>query len=622
MGLIATLAGKLGYAKKPAGGRASYGYDASQLNRLTASMQAESQFINTTLRFQLRILRARSRQAAQNNPFARRFIAMVVANVCGPLPFRLEAKVKNRSGKPDDIANDAIEVCWKSWGKPGQCDITGKWSWNTLQRLLVRNLATDGELLLRKLRGPQYGPHGYKLQVIDVDRLHELKNQALDNGGAIHAGIEVDPYGKPVAYWLLKRKPAQWQISGYTLEYDRVPAEEIIHLFVPDFAEQVRGVPWMYAALLNLVHLGAFEEAAVIAARVGAANMGFIQSPDGGMTLAEQQGQDATTQGAEPSINADPGSYQFLPPGYTAVKGMDARFPDAAVEPFIRACLRGVAAGLDVAYHNLANDLENVNYSSARIGELDERDAWMQLQGFTAEHLHQPLYEDWLRMQVLTGKLPFDPARIDKYVDVHWQARRWAWVDPLKEVGAAIEAINAKIKSRTRVAAEMGEDLEDVFEEIQAEQEAAKLAGIELVPVLPKVSGAVDGAGATDGNVASGDTAGTSGKKARWRDETRGADPDDALHVHVHQGAVTVAPEISVPESIRHSVEHHIEGIDDMASQMSRVAQESARSTNAVNEAARKTDEIVRGVMQKLEDTTNRRLAAAEKIMNGEADHN
>jgi capsid protein len=66
-----------------------------------------------------------------------------------------------------------------------------------------------------------------------------------------------------------------------------MPADEIIHVFVPEFAEQVRGVPWMYAALLNLVHLGAFEEAAVIAARIGAANMGFIESPDGGKTLAD-----------------------------------------------------------------------------------------------------------------------------------------------------------------------------------------------------------------------------------------------------------------------------------------------------------------------------------------------
>lgn len=485
MGVLDYFAGKLGFARKPARG---YGYAAADKSRLTASLLAESQFINNTLRYQLRTLRARSRQAAQNNPFARRFAQMVVDNVCGPVPFRMEGKVRNRKGKFDTTANDALEAAWSSWSKPGNCEVTGKWSWSATQRLVVRTLAVDGELLLKKLRGPEYGKHGYRLQIIDADRLSELKNASLANGGAIHAGVEVDASGKPVGYHLLKRKPSQWQGAGYTAETEFVPADDMIHVFVPEFAEQIRGVPWMYAALLNLVHLGAFEEAAVIAARIGASNMGFIQSPDGGQTLAQSQGKDGS---GNPQINNEPGSFQFLPPGYE-IGGWNPKYPDAAIEPFIKACLRGVAAGVGVAYHNLANDLEGVNYSSARIGELDERDSWMSLQNFVAEHLHQPLYEDWLRMQVLTGTLPFELDKLDKYKAVYWQGRRWQWIDPLKEVGAAIEAVNARLKSRTRVVAEMGEDFEAVLEEIAAEEQMAKDKNIELGAVQPKVAGTVE----------------------------------------------------------------------------------------------------------------------------------
>ena len=53
------LAAWAGYAKKPAH-KNTWGFDAAQLSRLTASLQAEAQFINTTLRYQLRILRARA----------------------------------------------------------------------------------------------------------------------------------------------------------------------------------------------------------------------------------------------------------------------------------------------------------------------------------------------------------------------------------------------------------------------------------------------------------------------------------------------------------------------------------------------------------------------------------
>jgi lambda family phage portal protein len=509
MKLLDAIAKWAGYA--PAR-RAQSGFAAADHSRLTAALTSETQFINTTLRYQLRTLRARSRQAAQNNPYAKRFAQMVVDNVCGPVPFRLQAKVKFNSGKLDTVANKAIEREWGAWGRVGACELTGKWSWNTAQRLLVRCLAVDGELLLRKYRGPDYGRHGYQLQIIDVDRLWEMKNEQLKGGGAIHMGVEVDPTGRPLAYHLLKRKPAQWQL-GYVHETERVPADEIIHLFVPDFAEQSRGIPWIYAALLNLVHLGAFEEAAVIAARVGAAQMGVIQSPDGGQTLANSASQDA--QG-NPQIDAEPGSFPVLPPGYE-MTGWNPKYPDAAIGPFIKACLRGISAGVGVAYHNLANDLEGVNYSSARIGELDERDAWMGLQTFTIEHLHEPLYADWLRTQVLAGTLPFDPSRLDKYRDVYWQPRRWAWVDPLKEVRANIEAIEARLKSRTRTIAEQGDDIEDTFDEIAQEEALADEKGIDLTPApsTPAADTPADGADAGGDGSASGDSA--AGNKSRRR---------------------------------------------------------------------------------------------------------
>lgn len=523
MSWVDSVARRFGFGRI---GRRGQGYAAADSSRLTAALLSESQFINTTLRYQGRILRARSRQLAQNNPYARRYVQMVVDNVCGPEPFKLQGKVKMRSGKLDDVSNDLLEDCWKSWGRAGNCEVTGKWSWNTLQRLLVRNLCVDGEVLIRKMKGLEFGPHGMQLQLIDADRLWEHKNESLVGGGAIQASIEVDANGKPVAYWILNRKPAQWQSSGYTLDMERVPADEVIHLFVPDFAEQVRGVPWMYAAMLNLVHLGAFEEAAVIAARIGASQMGFIESPDGGQALADSAGKDAQQN---PQIDVEPGQMSTLPPGYKFNAGWNPKYPDAAVEPFIRACLRGVSAGVGVAYHNLANDLVNVNYSSARIGELDERDMWLGLQVFVSDHLHQPfMCRDWMPTQVLMGKLPFNVNNLDRYRAVAFRGRRWAWVDPLKEVGAQIEAIEAKLKSRTAVIADQGEDITETWEEIQQEEAMAEDMDIDLDPVAPKVAGAVNEPGVAPGDAGSASDnadAGDSNKKRQLRAVPRYRDP-------------------------------------------------------------------------------------------------
>lgn len=494
MSWLDKIAARLGY-KKPR--RSSgIGYAAAEIGRLTSSLRGETEFINNTLRRDLRILRARSRAASQNNPYGKRFVQMCVDNIAGPVPFKLEGCVKNRSGKPDATANGKIESAWREFCKAGNCDITGKWSMRTLISLLVRILATDGELLVRVYRGPERGPHGIKLQVIDVDRLWEQKNAALDNGGAIHMGVEVDSMNRPVAYHIARRKPASSLYHPYPMEFDRIPADEILHVFVPEFAEQIRGVPWMYAALLNLVHMGAFEEAAVINARIGAAQMGFITTPDGDTPTPDQK--DSSTGVAE--FNAEPGTFRVLQDGQT-VEGWNPQFPDAAVGPFVKAMLRGISSGLGVAYHNLANDLEGVNYSSARIGEGDERDHWMSLQNFFIDHVMEPIAcRFWMPQAIAAGVLPFEFSKLDKYTDLYFQGRRWKGIDPLKETQASVLAIENKLNSRTRVVAEGGDDIEDILDELQAESEsiaAHKLTATAAKPKKPAKPTAGDG-GADD----------------------------------------------------------------------------------------------------------------------------
>jgi len=473
MGIIQRL------STPPRAARRSTGFAAADVSRLTASLATQSEFINNTLRYQLRTLRARSRQLCRNNAYGKRFAQMVVDNLCGPSPFILQAKVKTKRGKLDDMANVRIEAGWKSWSRKGEADITGLWSLNALWRLIARIWAVDGEVLIRKYRGPEYGQHGYRLQIIDSDRLDELKNATLPNGGAIYMGIEMDAVQRPVAYHLLKRKPVQWSTNTYSRESERVPADEILHLYLPEMADQGRGVPWMYAAMMELVHLGAFEEAAVIAARVGASQMGVIQSPDGGSQMVG----DSTDTNNNPQIEAEPGTFPMLPPGYS-MESWNPKYPDAAVGPFLKSCLRGIAAGLGVAYHNLANDLESVNFSSGRIGEQDERDMWMSLQSFKIEHLIQPVYEDWLGMQILLGKLPFEYGD-QRYYDVRFQGRRWTPIDPQKEISANIDAINARLKSRTRVVAELGEDFEDVVAELAMEEALLKEKNLTPAPAQP-----------------------------------------------------------------------------------------------------------------------------------------
>ncbi len=129
-----------------------------------------------------------------------------------------------------------------------------------------------------------------------------------------------------------------------------------------------------------------------------------------------------------------------------------------------------MATGQGLAYNTYSNDLENVNLSSIRQGKLDERDGWKDLQEWFIEAVCHPIYERWLEYSLLAGKIlntngkPIPASRLSKFLEVEWQARRWEWIDPLKEEKAITEAqINGR-KSPSESIRESGRDPIDVWE--------------------------------------------------------------------------------------------------------------------------------------------------------------
>lgn len=461
----------------------SAGYFAAEYSRITSSLVAEARHINTSIRYQGYTLLARSRQLADNNPYAVKFFQMVVNNVCGPSPFILQGKVKTKSGKSDTQANSAIEAAWARWKKPGICDYIKRLSLDDIFRLAIRTVARDGECLIRIYEGATAGPFGIQLQVVDTDRLDYLHNEELANGNVVHAGVEVDQEGRTVAYHLLKRRPTQWQMGGrYIGERIRVPADQIIHLFIPLSAEQIRGIPWMYAVMITLHQLGMFDEAAVIAARVGAAKMGFFERTADYVPPCDEQGnptEETDTSGAR-ITDADPGTFEELPQGLKFSQ-WTPDYPSDQYGTFKTAALRGLAAGLSVNHPVLAQDFGAVNFSSLRGAVLEEREHWMELQNWFIEYCCIPIYERWLQMATLSGKLTVNGS-LEKYQSINFQGRRWTWVDPLKDVQSNIEAIKWGLKSRTECVSEAGGDMEDTLDMLAAENDMAKAKGVDIAP--------------------------------------------------------------------------------------------------------------------------------------------
>jgi lambda family phage portal protein len=466
------------------------GFAGGAVNRLTSSLANWSGSVNADLDMALPILRARARHLAQNNEHGKRFLSLVATNVVGRANPRLQVRALKDLRNPnaptqlDKAANDTIEIHWERWGKT--CDLSGRHkTLYSLLRTAVKGVARDGEALIRVIRDRRL-PYGMALQLLEADRLDETMNVRLDNGNTVRQGVEIDSALRPVAYYIKSSHPGDnYALASNTTE--RVPSSDIYHLFTPERAEQVRGITWLHAIIMRGSIIHNFEEAAVVAAQIGASKIAALERADdapdalGGMADG--------MSGGLPQIKVEAGEMFELPPGYR-LNSWNPEYPHANFESFLKSCLRGLAAGLDVAAHNLTGDMNEVNYSSARIAELSERETWMVLQDWLITSFVQPLYEEWLAVSLLSGAITFEvsgkaiPAeRFDKFRNAsRFQGKRWQWVDPLKEADANSALIAAGLTSRTRIAAEQGDELEDIIDELAQEKLMMEAAGLSESP--------------------------------------------------------------------------------------------------------------------------------------------
>lgn len=450
-------------------------FSASKIGRATLDWIVSPLSPDAAMRGHLTAIRSRARDLERNNEWVRGFLRSLENNVLGESGITLQMRVKETDGRFDEVANDKIEMAFWQWGRPGRCEVSGRLSWVDLQRLVLRCLARDGEVLVRKIRARA----GLRLQIIEADVLDVEDNRRAANGNDIRFGVELDSYRRPVAYHLLNHHPGDTTWMGDAAgQKTRVPAEDIIHLFRPERPEQTRGLPWLVASMTRLKMLDGYAEAELMAARTGAAKMGFFtkQTPDGWTGEIDGDGNLA--------MDASPGTIEELPPGVD-FKSWDTNHPNSGYGEFVKNCLRGVATSLGISYNTLASDLEGVNYSSIRAGLLEEREVWRSIQRFLIEHLCEPVFEEWLTLELLSGRLGLPFEKMWKFNAPEFRGRRWAWVDPKKDIEAAVMAVEHRHRSLRDVIAEGGGDIFDVLRTTKADEELAASLGITLTPATP-----------------------------------------------------------------------------------------------------------------------------------------
>jgi lambda family phage portal protein len=454
---------------------------------------------DNALRYNQWLLRDKSRHLALFNPYGKRFFAELDANVCGADGYTLQMQVKQETpftladgtviaaGMPDEGANEAIEDAWyEFWHDKGHVTVDGELSGPELDRLWLKAVACDGDCLVRIIPGFD-NDWNFALQLFEADQLDPNYNEVLPSGNEIRMSVEIDKWGRRIAYHILPYKPGDWQYSASNgssvqtyRDRIRIPAEECVFWFPKDRLNQTRGWPWLTPVIDKLNSIDKMDEAELAASRAAAEKMGFFTKTE---TAEEYSGQQDDKGNF--IIQSQPGAIEQLPVGWT-FQGWDPKHPTANYGEYLKTALRSVAGGVNMAYGTLANDRSDSSFSAERTAVMDERELYKVVQSGFAVGAKKPVFSAWLRMALVAGKVKLKNGsalrvtKFDKFNRPFFQGRRWGWLNPQQDINAAILAEQNGYKSKSQIIAEGGGYIEDVFTEIASDKALAQQHGLEF----------------------------------------------------------------------------------------------------------------------------------------------
>jgi lambda family phage portal protein len=380
--------------------------------------------------------------------------------------------------KPSSLIGDAdlrdrVQRLWLAW--TDEADADGLTDFYGLQAMVAREMFVAGECFVR-LR-PRRAEDGLlvplQLQLLQSEMLPFEKTETAANGNRIRCGIEFDAIGRRVAYHFRRRHPGDSTDQGAVIpETVRVPAADVLHIYRPIDAGQIRGLPHIAPAMVRLFLLDQYDDAELDRKKTAAMFAGFITktAPEEPM-MGEAE---ADLDGAA-IASLEPGTMQVLLPGED-VKFSSPADVGGGYEAFQYRTLLAVSASLGLPYHLVTGDVRQANYSSLRAELVEFRRRIGQLQhGVIVHQLCRAVWQRWLETAVLSGALDADPAAVRP---VQWIPPRWDWVDPLKDIQAQVLAMEAGITSRRKVVEATGYDIEEVDRENAAD--AARATGLGL----------------------------------------------------------------------------------------------------------------------------------------------
>jgi lambda family phage portal protein len=434
--------------------------------------------------------RARAQDAQRNNPWLRRAVRLIVSHQigCGMQP---------RPKFDDPERRAKVLALWET--SAAELDADGVYDAYGLQQAMTSARLESGEVFARlRYRRPSDGlAVPLQVQLIEADLCPLSYNDRARN---IRQGIERSPTGRRLRYWMHPEHPREAWLPPDPNRLSAVPAEDVLHHYLPDRPGQLRGAPEGLSTLVRARNLDHFESAELNRKKQRARFVGTIhkENPEdnpitdapANPVLQDYQAQLAALEASADYLAADPTAvaeaaelrdrilqeqerktFVDVEDGYLLQLALHERADLANADAggandaaFVRAQLQGIAAGWGVPYELLTGDYTGTNDRVMRV----VLNVFYRELEFLQDHLVaqvlRPLWERWLDAAVWTGALTLPGYETDPrpWRKVEWRAHAWSYVNPLQEAQTAILRIQNGLTDRSSTVAESGWDAEDV----------------------------------------------------------------------------------------------------------------------------------------------------------------
>jgi len=309
--------------------------------------------------------------------------------------------------------------------------------------------------------------------------------------------VEMDAYGAPVAYNLMRSHPGAIDRTQAGV-WDRYEAfgtktkrRNVIHLFDKTRPGQTRGVPYLTPVIETIKQLDRYTEAEVMAAVVSAMLTVFIKTESDADVAPQfpQVGGNMTAGGPlRPGLNAvdevglGNGAIVELGPGEDITSFLPNR-PNAGYDMFVQSLLRQIGMALGLPFEVLIKHF-TASYSASRAALLDAWRFFRNRRAWVADSFCQPVYEAWMDDAVSIGRISApgyftDPMRRMAFLQAIWVGEQPMQIDPVKEADAAGKRLDLNLSTLAQETMALnGGSWSDNLLQIKKEREARVAAGL------------------------------------------------------------------------------------------------------------------------------------------------